>query len=91
MDIFYGLNKHAQEVMRSTAEPGNDWLSNACWEWHRENEVKLMEALSADDQRPIGTPILARYNSPFTPWFMRRNEVMVRIEWREAVEPDSVE
>jgi hypothetical protein len=58
---------------------------------YRENEVKLVEALSADDRRPIGQPILARYNSPFTPWFMRRNEVMVQIEWMEAVEPDSVE
>jgi hypothetical protein len=55
------------------------------------NEVTLMEALSADDWRPIETPILARYNSPFTPWFMRRNEVMVEIEWTEGVEPDSVE
>lgn len=58
---------------------------------YRKNEAKLMEALSADDRRPIGTPILARYNSPFTPWFMRRNEVMVRIEWMEGVERDSVE
>ena len=58
---------------------------------YRKNEAKLMEALSADDRRPIGTPILARYNSPFTPWFMRRNDVMVRIEWMEGVERDSVE
>ena len=52
---------------------------------YRKNEVELMEALSADDRRPIQTPTLARYNSPFTPWFMRRNEVMVEIEWTEGV------
>ncbi|WP_416222144.1 heme-binding protein [Sphaerotilus sp.] len=22
-----------------------------------------------------GQPVLARYNSPMTPWFMRRNEI----------------
>jgi hypothetical protein len=58
---------------------------------YRKNEAKLMEALSADGRRPIGAPILARYNSPFTPWFMRRNEVMVEIEWTEGIEPSSAE
>jgi hypothetical protein len=58
---------------------------------YRKNEAKLVEALSADGRRPIGAPILARYNSPFTPWFMRRNEVMVEIEWTEGVEPSSAE
>jgi hypothetical protein len=51
---------------------------------YRKNEARLMEALSADDRRPVGTPTLARYNSPFTPWFMRRNEVMVEIDWTEG-------
>jgi hypothetical protein len=58
---------------------------------YRRNEAKLMEALSADGRRPIGAPILARYNSPFTLWFMRRNEVMVEIEPTEAVEPGLAE
>jgi hypothetical protein len=58
---------------------------------YRKHEAMLMEALSADDRRPIETPILARYNSPFTPWFMRRNEIMVEIEWADGGEPDSVE
>ena len=80
------LRQQAARVMAVRRYSGR-WTE----ENYRENEVKLMEALSADDQRPIGTPMLARYNSPFTPWFMRRNEVMVQIEWREAVEPDSVE
>jgi hypothetical protein len=58
---------------------------------YRKNEAKLMEALSADGRCSIGAPILARYNSPFTPWFMRRNEVMIEIEGTEGVEPDSAE
>ena len=51
---------------------------------YRRHETELMQALSDDDRRPIDSPILARYNSPFTPWFMRRNEVMVEIEWEDG-------
>jgi hypothetical protein len=58
---------------------------------YRKNEARLMEALSADGRNPIGAPILARYNSPFTPWFFRRNEVMVEIDWTEDVESGSAE
>lgn len=58
---------------------------------YRKNEAQLLGALSSDGRRPIGAPILARYNSPFTPWFIRRNEVMVEIEWTKGVEPASVE
>lgn len=28
----------------------------------------------------LGTPALARYNPPWTPWFMRRNEIMVAVQ-----------
>ncbi len=30
--------------------------------------------------RALGPPSLARYNPPWTPWFMRRNEVWIPIE-----------
>lgn len=58
---------------------------------YRKNESRLLQELSADDRRPVGEPILARYDSPFTPWFLRRNEVMVEVEWTEGVEPSSAE
>ena len=28
----------------------------------------------------VGEPIWARYNSPFTPWFLRRNEILIPID-----------
>jgi hypothetical protein len=80
------LEKQAGRVMAVHRYSGR-WTE----ENYSKNEAKLMEALSADGRRPLGAPTLARYNSPFTPWFMRRNEVMVEIEWAEAAEPGSPE
>lgn len=28
----------------------------------------------------VGDPLWARYNSPFTPWFLRRNEILIPID-----------
>lgn len=28
----------------------------------------------------VGDPIWARYNTPFTPWFLRRNEILISID-----------
>jgi len=41
---------------------------------------KLQAALRAAQLRWTGEPILARYNPPFTPWFLRRNEVWLTLE-----------
>jgi hypothetical protein len=76
------LEERAARVMAVRRYSGR-WTE----ENYRRNEAKLMEALSADGRRPIGAPMLARYNSPFTLWFLRRNEVMVEIDPPEAVEP----
>ena len=40
---------------------------------------KLREALQRDDVQVVGQPYSARYNAPFVPWFMRRNEVIIEI------------
>ena len=46
---------------------------------YRENAAALLEALEADKKEHSGSLVLARYDSPFTPWFMKRNEVMVEL------------
>lgn len=52
--------------------------------WSESNYAKhervLLDALADDEISMRGAPVSARYNAPFTPWFMRRNEVMVEIE-----------
>jgi hypothetical protein len=47
--------------------------------WQDKTET-LLDALRADGLEPVGRPIFARYDPPFMPWFLRRNEVMVEIE-----------
>ena len=44
-----------------------------------QNEKSLLSALDARGIQTVGRPVLARYNSPFSLPFMRRNEVMIEI------------
>lgn len=53
---------------------------------YRENETALLDALQADRIEATGIPVFARYNAPFTPWFLRRNEVMIEIDWTGQVQ-----
>jgi hypothetical protein len=43
-------------------------------------EADLIELLRSNGLRPTAATIYARYNPPFTPWFMRRNEVLIPVE-----------
>ena len=64
----------------------------ACWRYsgrwtasnYRDNEVLLRERVKARGLIAQGEPVLARYNPPFTPWFMRRNEVLIPVARRPA-------
>ncbi len=47
--------------------------------YYREQETALLEALAAAGFSTRGTPIFARYNSPFSLWFLRRNEVLIEV------------
>ena len=40
-------------------------------------KARLLEDLTRDKQSPDGTPALAQYDPPWTPPFMRRNEILV--------------
>lgn len=43
------------------------------------NKDKLEAWIKENHFSVVGEPIWARYNPPFTPWFMRRNEILVPI------------
>ena len=40
----------------------------------------LIEVLSLDKLKTVGPPIKATFDGPLTPFFLRRNEVMIRVE-----------
>lgn len=48
---------------------------------YRRNLDKLRSWMAKQDLKPVGEPIWARYNPPFMPWFLRRNEILVPVEW----------
>ena len=52
--------------------------------WSEKNYNKhhdqLLDWLDGQGFRVTGPSVWARYNAPFTPWFMRRNEILIRID-----------
>ena len=43
------------------------------------NKLKLETWIKENGLKIAGDPLWARYNAPFTPWFLRRNEIMIPI------------
>jgi hypothetical protein len=60
----------------------------ACWRYsgrwtesnYRDNERLLREQIKKRGLVIKGDPILARYDPPFMPWFLRRNEVLIPVD-----------
>lgn len=48
---------------------------------YRRNLDKLKSWMEKQGLDAVGEPIWARYNPPFMPWFLRRNEVLIPVEW----------
>jgi hypothetical protein len=47
---------------------------------YEKKKALLFEWVQKNGLRPAGNPVLARYNSPFSLWFLRRNEVLLPVE-----------
>jgi len=64
--------------------PAADWAvirysgfwSQANYDEHLE---RLRAALASAGVQAEGEPVFARYNAPFTPWFLRRNEIWLAV------------
>jgi hypothetical protein len=44
---------------------------------YQKHEDLMMQALATSNYKSCGAPKWARHNAPFTPWFMRKNEILV--------------
>ena len=65
-------------------EPGGNWaVIRYSGTWSQSNYLEhlrqLKASLEAAGVATQGEPVLARYNAPFTPWFMRRNEIWLAL------------
>ena len=65
------------EPSKTVAVKGFSWYAPA-WRVARQ-ERKLLSALETEGLEPQGDPTLLRYNDPWTPPFMRRNEVAIEV------------
>ena len=64
--------------------PASQWAAirySGTWSQANYNEHlgKLQTTLAAAGVATQGEPVLARYNGPMTPWFMRRNEIWLAL------------
>jgi hypothetical protein len=47
---------------------------------YQNNFTQLKKFLEKEKIQTRGVPLWARYNSPFTPWFLRRNEILIEVD-----------
>ncbi len=47
---------------------------------YEHNKALLQAEIEKRGLKPVGEPVWARYDPPFMPWFMRRNEVLIRVQ-----------
>jgi len=49
-------------------------------ERYRRKEAELVKTVTEAGLSIIGEPVFARYDPPFMPWFLKRNEVLVEVK-----------
>jgi hypothetical protein len=47
---------------------------------YEEKKKQLMQEIEKRGLKQMGEPVFARYNPPFMPWFLRRNEVLIPVD-----------
>ncbi|MCB2149000.1 MAG: heme-binding protein [Deltaproteobacteria bacterium] len=47
---------------------------------YEKHATKLMDWIATKGWKMTGAPVWARYNPPFMPWFMRRNEILIPVQ-----------
>jgi len=46
---------------------------------YQKNKIKLDSWIEKEGLKVLGEAIWARYNAPFIPWFLRRNEILIPV------------
>jgi hypothetical protein len=52
---------------------------------YAEKKSRLEEFIQTRNLTPSGSAVWARYDPPFMPWFLRRNEVLIPVEKNQSV------
>jgi hypothetical protein len=68
------------------AEPGYLMAAiqySGTWSQKRfeKNKALLQAIIAKRGLKPVGKPVWARYDPPFMPWFLRRNEILIRVQY----------
>ncbi|MBW2438566.1 MAG: heme-binding protein [Desulfobacterales bacterium] len=79
------LPKPLDPLVRLTEEPGYLMAAirySGTWsqKGFEQNKSRLQAAIKKRGLKPVGQPVWARYDPPFMPWFLRRNEVLIRVQ-----------
>jgi len=79
------LPEPVDERVRLAEEPGRLMAAvkySGTWseEGYEKNKALLEEYLRKRGLTQVGTAVWARYDPPFMPWFLRRNEVLIPVE-----------
>jgi hypothetical protein len=45
-----------------------------------QNKLELESWIRKQSLTVVSDPVWARYNPPFTPWFLRRNEILIPVD-----------
>jgi hypothetical protein len=70
------------EIRAVPAQLTAAWRYSGRWTTtnYQASEAELRRAIAARGLKATGDPILARYDPPFMPSFLRRNEVLIPVE-----------
>jgi hypothetical protein len=79
------LPKPLDPLVQLREEPGYLMAAirySGTWSQKRfeQNKALLRAGIEKRGLKPLGQPVWARYDPPFMPWFLRRNEVLIRIQ-----------
>jgi len=75
LDSRVELRKVPEHLMAALKYSGT-WSKSR----YAKKQEQLMEWIERRHLKQVGEPVFARYNPPFLPWFLRRNEVLIPVE-----------